>query len=77
MAEAEDSIKAIEDLYKTSGATSEFISTILPSFLQSAERQKFEQAKRNFVNSVLRNESGAVIAESEFKNADKQYFPQP
>lgn len=77
MAEAEDSIKAIEDLYKTSGTTSEFISTILPSFLQSAERQKFEQAKRNFVNSVLRNESGAVIAESEFKNADKQYFPQP
>lgn len=39
--------------------------------------QKFNQAKRNFVNAVLRNESGAVISPSEFDNADKQYFPQP
>lgn len=77
MAEAEDSIKAIEKAYATSGTPSEFLQSNLPSFLQSAERQKFEQAKRNFVNAVLRNESGAVIADSEFKNADKQYFPQP
>lgn len=40
-------------------------------------RQQFEQAKRNFVNALLRRESGAVIADSEFENADKQYFPQP
>lgn len=50
---------------------------ILPNFLQSAERQQFEQAKRNFVNAVLRRESGAVISQSEFKNADLQYFAQP
>jgi len=37
----------------------------------------FEQAKKNFVNAVLRLESGAVISPSEFTNADKQYFPQP
>lgn len=77
MAEAEKSISAIEKAYANSGTTAEFIGSNLPSFLQGAERQQFEQAKRNFVNSVLRNESGAVIADSEFKNADKQYFPQP
>lgn len=39
--------------------------------------QKFEQAKRDFVNAVLRKESGAVISDQEFANAEQQYFPQP
>lgn len=43
----------------------------------SDNNQKAEQAQRDFVNAVLRRESGAVIAESEFANAQKQYFPQP
>ncbi len=43
----------------------------------SANQQKVEQAQRDFVNAVLRLESGAAISESEFKNAQKQYFPQP
>jgi hypothetical protein len=44
---------------------------------QSAAQQQVEQAQRNFVNAVLRQESGAVINEDEFNNAKKQYFPQP
>jgi hypothetical protein len=36
-----------------------------------------DQAKRNFVNAVLRRESGAVISPSEFENAHVQYFPVP
>lgn len=43
----------------------------------SGNQQKVEQAQRNFVNAVLRVESGAAISESEFRNATKQYFPQP
>lgn len=39
--------------------------------------QKAEQAQRDFINAILRQESGAVIAEEEFDNAKKQYFPQP
>ena len=39
--------------------------------------QKVDQAQRNFVNAVLRKESGSAIAPSEFENATKQYFPQP
>ena len=49
---------------------------ILPNAMQSSERQQFEQSKRNFINSVLRRESGAAIADSEFDSADLQYFPQ-
>lgn len=49
---------------------------LLPSGLQSADRQRYEQAKRNFVNAVLRKESGAAISPSEFSSAEKQYFPQ-
>ena len=39
--------------------------------------QKAEQSQRDFINAVLRQESGAAIADSEFDNARKQYFPQP
>ncbi len=38
--------------------------------------QSAEQAQRDFVNAILRRESGAAISESEFQNARKQYFPQ-
>lgn len=44
--------------------------------LKSSSRQEYDQAQRNFVNAVLRRESGAAIAPSEFENAQKQYFPQ-
>ena len=44
---------------------------------QSEDQQKVEQAQRNFINAVLRRESGAVISPEEFDNSRKQYFPQP
>lgn len=50
---------------------------VLKNWAHSPEYQKFDQAKRDFVNAVLRRESGAAISESEFSNAEKQYFPQP
>lgn len=53
-------------------------ATITPSFLggNSQEQRQYIQAKRNFVNAVLRKESGAVISDTEFANAERQYFPQ-
>lgn len=41
----------------------------------SPQQQKVEQAQRDFVNAVLRRESGAAISPSEFESAKKQYFP--
>lgn len=50
---------------------------IVGSTKNGAAYQKFDQAKRDFVNAVLRKESGAAISSSEFANAEKQYFPRP
>lgn len=47
------------------------------NYLRSPEFQKFDQARRNFINAVLRRESGAVISDAEFENGNKQYFPMP
>lgn len=43
----------------------------------SKDGQMAEQAQRDFINAILRLESGAVIGADEFDNAKKQYFPQP
>lgn len=58
------------------GASS-LVGQNLPNILKTSERQQYEQAQRNFVNAVLRRESGAVISDEEFANARAQYFPQP
>lgn len=50
---------------------------MIGNFLTSDERQMAEQAQRDFVNAILRRESGAAIAPTEFDSAAKQYFPQP
>ncbi len=43
---------------------------------QSPQQQQVEQAQRDFINAVLRRESGAAISPGEFSSAEKQYFPQ-
>lgn len=47
------------------------------AWVASPEQQQVEQAQRDFVNAVLRRESGAAISQSEFDSARKQYFDQP
>lgn len=49
----------------------------LDNYWRTEGFQKLDQAQRNFVNAVLRKESGAAISPSEFDSASKQYFPQP
>jgi hypothetical protein len=51
------------------------VAATATNFTQSAEQQRVEQARRDFINAVLRRESGAVISPSEFANAERQYFP--
>ena len=50
---------------------------VIGNFLVDPNFQKFDQAQRDFINAQLRRESGAVISNAEFDNAEKQYFPQP
>lgn len=74
---AQETLNALED-----EGTSLWNSTVgqIPkagNYLRSQDAQKYDQAKRNFINAQLRRESGAVISPEEFANADQQYFPQP
>jgi hypothetical protein len=50
---------------------------LVGNYLLSPEYQQYDQAKRDFTNATLRQESGAVIGDSEFANAERQYFPVP
>lgn len=80
MRESADILDALDGQYSTAGALaaggSGVASTALNPML-SANTQKAVQAKRDFINAALRQESGAAIGPSEFANADRQYFPQP
>lgn len=49
----------------------------VPNGLKSEAGQLYDQTQRNFISAVLRRESGAAISDSEFENAQQQYFPQP
>jgi hypothetical protein len=64
--------KALGNVWGVGGALESAGNAVLP-----ANAQKAEQAERDFVNAVLRLESGAAIGKDEFDNARKQYFPQP
>lgn len=73
--------KILSDLQKggksfsTPGANAPFIGGLVNA-INTEQGQMLDQAKRDFTNAVLRRESGAAIAKSEFDSADKQYFPQ-
>lgn len=47
------------------------------NYFQSPDYQRYDQAARDFINGVLRRESGAAISQSEFDNAYRQYLPRP
>lgn len=74
---ASDANSQIDKLAKSVdlAGTKTAIEGALPNVAKSSGVQRFEQAKRNFINAVLRRESGAVISPSEFEEGNKQYFP--
>jgi hypothetical protein len=48
-----------------------------PQRLMSEDRKVYEAAKSNWIAAKLRKESGAVISDKDYNDADLQYFPQP
>lgn len=52
------------------------VLSYLPGFAQPGQIKQQEQAERNFVNALLRRESGSAISSAEFDSAEKQYFPR-
>lgn len=76
-AQSDKVLKALEDNISTTGLALGQATGVVGSALMSSEQQRVNQAQRDFVNAVLRQESGAVISDAEFANAKQQYFPAP
>jgi len=77
---ASNNIMMDEDISSTALSPSVRFRKSIPligNYIVPTEYQQYDQAQRDFINAILRRESGAVIADSEFANADLQYFPQP
>jgi hypothetical protein len=51
-------------------------AAVAPGPFKGENLKRWEQAERNFINAVLRRESGAVISDEEYANAELQYFPR-
>lgn len=68
-----NSKNAVESTWLVGGP----LGAAVNKFALSENDQRAEQAQRDFINAVLRQESGAAIGADEFSNARRQYFPQP
>ncbi len=77
MEDAEDTIKNVQGDISKMNVLSFAAQSHLPPAGQGAVFQQYDQSARNFINAVLRRESGAAISQSEFDNARRQYLPQP
>lgn len=75
--QAENVFKDLESKKYNRANRWEEVSSKLPGELQSEQLRGQSQAERNFVNAILRKESGAAISPAEFENATQQYFPRP
>ena len=76
-AQSDKVLKALEDKVNLTGMAAGQATGMVGNAMMSSEQQRVTQAQRDFVNAVLRQESGAVISDQEFANAKQQYFPAP
>jgi len=51
-------------------------SSLFPEFAKSEKLKLQNQAEQDFINAVLRRDTGAAIAPIEYTNFEKQYFPR-
>jgi len=74
---ASDSSPIIDQLAGEFSSLSSVVGKALPNAIKGEDRKLFDQASRDFINAVLRRESGAAISPGEFESAQLQYLPQP
>lgn len=77
MQQAESDVAAVEMQGTKAGPNVVSKIPIFGNMMVSEGFQKFDQARRNWINAQLRRESGAAISEGEFANANRQYFAVP
>lgn len=74
--QSEDVFSGLQSKGKSGAGFLERAERMLPSAFQGETSKSRDQAERNFVNAILRRESGAAISAQEFANAESQYFPR-
>ena len=78
--QAEEALQALKKSgFDPSGVVDQLIGDYTPDFLEGfkpGDVKAYEQAKRNFVSAVLRDESGAAIPPEEQAEEQKKYFPR-
>jgi len=73
----EEILKRLEDKgFNPADFKNRIVGKLDLSAIKDPDQRQYVQAVRDFINATLRRESGAAIAESEFTNALKQYFPR-
>lgn len=71
-----DMLSLSDSGYERGDRMEAFSKAVRPEAFETQEQKLQEQAERNFINAVLRRESGASISPAEFDSAAKQYFPR-
>ncbi|MBI3549445.1 MAG: hypothetical protein HY078_10430 [Elusimicrobia bacterium] len=75
--QAHDMLAQLEMSGANPGSLETGLQSMLPNVMQSEKIQGMNQSRRQFINAILRRESGAAVTESEWSNYGKQYFPSP
>lgn len=78
MEQAEDVFTKLNDIGSTGATAGAAVqrSGFFPEMFKSETSKLRQQAETNFLNAVLRRESGAAISPSEFESGSTQYFPR-
>ena len=76
---ANDAQKILNRVEQEGAKMRSYIAGSLPfgNFLRTTDGQLYHQAKTQFITAVLRQDSGAVIGETEFANTEREFFPVP
>ena len=76
-AQSHNILNALEDQVNPLSVAASRKGGMLVNWALDPQTRQVEQAQRDFINSVLRQESGAAISPSEYESAARQYFPEP
>lgn len=75
--QAHDSLTKLENSGYEPSTVGNALQAVAPTALQSSDYQVLDQARRQFINAILRRESGAAISTGEYDSYTRQYFPMP
>ncbi len=74
---ANDTITALTKAFEEQGLAGQVWGEKAPNFLKTNTQQLLKQANEQFVNAILRRESGAAVPEQEYTRYASAYLPQP